>query len=336
MTSFDAFYPKILALVLVAFATACATGPRGDESAGGAPHYKIGQPYKINGKWYHPQEDPDYSEVGIASWYGPQFHRRLTANGEIFDMNRLSAAHTTLPLPSMVEVTNLENGRSLVVRVNDRGPFAHNRIIDMSRAAARRLGFEKQGTTRVRVRYAGPAPLMAQAPKAEREPDRIARAAPVRETPPGQAAAAPDGNDLISDLLTSMERAPAMTPGAEEVAIAEARSEGMKAVIPAADLSTPDPEDSRLVHPGASAEAAPEALYVVRVAALSRLENIDALRAELGDIGALRLSRIETEAGDVFYRVNLGPFASIETAAEQLEAVRAAGYGDASLVTLTP
>lgn len=335
MSSLEAILPRIFALLLMGFAAACATGPRGAGEPGGSPHYKVGEPYKINGKWYRPEEDPDYSEVGVASWYGPQFHRRLTANGEIFDMNRLSAAHTTLPLPSMVEVTNLSNGRSLVVRVNDRGPFASNRIIDMSRAAARRLGFEQEGTTRVRVRYVGPAPLMAAAPASPREANRIARAAPVRTAPSGDVLPSNDA-DPISDLLTSMESAPAMTPGAEEVAIAEARSEGARAVILAADLSTPDPEDSRFVHPGASADTPPEALYVIRVAALSRLDNIDALRAQLGDVGTLRLSRVETEAGDVFYRVNLGPFASIGTAATTLEAVRAAGYVDASLVTLTP
>ena len=153
----------ILAIFLTALAGACATSRSGGGSSEASPHYKVGKPYQVNGRWYHPKEDPNYSEVGVASWYGQQFHGRLTANGEIFDMNRLSAAHTTLPLPSMVEVTNLENGRSVVVRLNDRGPFAKDRIIDMSREAARHLGFEQQGTTRVRVRYAGPAPLMAKA-----------------------------------------------------------------------------------------------------------------------------------------------------------------------------
>lgn len=327
------FILRIAALVLLALAGACSTTSQTSGGQGGDPHYKIGKPYKVSGKWYYPKEDPTYSKVGVASWYGSQFHGRLTANGEIFDMNRLSAAHTTLPLPSMVEVTNLENGRSVVVRVNDRGPFVDDRIIDMSREAARQLDFERQGTTQVRVRYAGPAPLKAEAPKTAPRPDRVARAAPVRQETirPG---ADPDC-DPISDLLTSMESAPALTPGAEEVSIAEAGNGG-EAEIPAADLSTPDPDDARLVHPSVTAEQPAEAIYLIRVAALSRLDNIDALRAQLGDIGTLRMSRIETEAGTVFYRVSLGPFSSIETAAEKLEAVRRAGYADASLVTLTP
>ncbi len=115
----------------------------------GAP--KIGRPYRIAGVWYYPAEDNDYDEAGLASWYGPKFHGRPTANGERFDMNQLTAAHRTLPLPSTVLVTNLENGRSIKVRVNDRGPFVDNRIIDLSRRAAQFLGFEKQGVARVRV-----------------------------------------------------------------------------------------------------------------------------------------------------------------------------------------
>jgi rare lipoprotein A len=166
-----------LALVLTAGASlaACATiepryppqakGPskpaaKTPSGAGGVA--KVGRPYQVGGVWYTPREQPDYDETGVASWYGAQFHLKATANGETFDMNMLSAAHTTLPLPSIVEVTNLENGRRLQVRVNDRGPFVGDRIIDLSREAARELGFERQGVTRVRVRYVGPAPLLGR------------------------------------------------------------------------------------------------------------------------------------------------------------------------------
>jgi rare lipoprotein A len=121
--------------------------------------YKVGSPYAIDGRWYRPQEDPAYDHVGVASYYGAAFHGRRTANGEVFDMWALTAAHQTLPLPSYVYVTNLDNGRTLLLRVNDRGPFVNDRIIDLSQAAARLLGTEQQGLARVRVRYAGPAPL---------------------------------------------------------------------------------------------------------------------------------------------------------------------------------
>src|SRR5271165_2983985 len=121
--------------------------------------YKIGQPYQIEGTWFYPREQPDYDETGIASWYGPTFYGQHTANGEIFDANALSAAHRTLPMPVNVRVTNLENGSSIILRVNDRGPFARGRIIDVSSRAAQLLGFYGAGTAKVRVTYLTRAPL---------------------------------------------------------------------------------------------------------------------------------------------------------------------------------
>jgi rare lipoprotein A len=124
-------------------------GPASQSRGGG--HYKIGKPYEIDGIWYYPTVDYGYRETGIASWYGPKFHGNLTANGELFNQYEVSAAHRTLPMPSMVRVTNLENGRSIVVRVNDRGPFKNGRIIDLSTRAAQLLGFHRQGTAKVMV-----------------------------------------------------------------------------------------------------------------------------------------------------------------------------------------
>jgi rare lipoprotein A len=113
----------------------------------------------VAGRWFTPREQPNYDKVGLASWYGPQFHRRQTSNGEWFDMNYLTAAHATLPLPSYARVTNLENGREIIVRINDRGPFVGDRIIDLSRYSATVLGFKEQGKAQVRVQYLGPAKL---------------------------------------------------------------------------------------------------------------------------------------------------------------------------------
>ena len=115
------------------------------------PIYKIGNPYQVGGVWYYPERDLAYDETGIGSWYGDEFAGRLTANGEIFDPNMVTAAHKTLPMPSVIRVTNLDNGKSLVVRINDRGPFVAGRIIDLSREAARLIGFRDQGIARVRV-----------------------------------------------------------------------------------------------------------------------------------------------------------------------------------------
>ncbi len=125
----------------------------------GGGHYMIGDPYRVAGKTYIPADNPRYAAVGLASWYGDAFHGRLTANGEVYDVNGLTAAHPTLPLPSYVRVTNLDNGRSMTVRVNDRGPFAHDRILDVSERVADMLGFRQQGTARVKVQYIGPAQL---------------------------------------------------------------------------------------------------------------------------------------------------------------------------------
>lgn len=115
--------------------------------------YKIGNPYTILGKTYYPHVDEDYVETGMASWYGSDFHNKKTSNGETYNMNDFTAAHRTLPMPSMVRVTNLENGRSIKVRINDRGPFVKNRIIDVSKRVAEELNFHKQGVTKVRVEY---------------------------------------------------------------------------------------------------------------------------------------------------------------------------------------
>jgi len=138
-----------------------AEGPQSAPPGQGV--YKVGAPYQVNGIWYVPKEQPDYDQTGVASWYGDEFHEKATANGEVFDMNAVTGAHTTLPLPSMVEVTNLDNGKKLYVRVNDRGPFVGDRIIDLSHEAARELGYDRQGLARVRVKYVGPAPLVGPA-----------------------------------------------------------------------------------------------------------------------------------------------------------------------------
>ena len=150
----------LMYITIILLLTACGGGTSDKMRhmfAGGV--YKIGKPYQIEGQWYYPKKYRKYNRVGVASWYGSEFQGRRTANGEIFDMNLLTAAHPTLPLPVMARVTNLKNGRSIIVRVNDRGPFKRNREIDLSRRAAEILRYKTQGTTKVRVKYLGRAPL---------------------------------------------------------------------------------------------------------------------------------------------------------------------------------
>lgn len=155
---------RALATLLVALALAsCGTKPRLGTNIP-PPHHgpvsdtpvKVGKPYQVAGVWYYPADDAHYDEVGYASWYGDAFHGGPTANGEIYDMNMVGAAHKTLPLPCYVEVTALDTGRTVLVRVNDRGPFVANRIIDLSRRAAEQLGIARQGVARVRVRRVYP------------------------------------------------------------------------------------------------------------------------------------------------------------------------------------
>ncbi|TIX24165.1 septal ring lytic transglycosylase RlpA family protein [Mesorhizobium sp.] len=120
---------------------------------------QLGKPYQVRGKWYYPKEDKRYAKVGLASWYGDAFHGRLTANGEVYDMTHLTAAHPTMPLPSYARVTNLKTGSSVIVRVNDRGPYHEGRIIDVSERAAQMLDYANTGTAQVKVEYVGRAPL---------------------------------------------------------------------------------------------------------------------------------------------------------------------------------
>jgi rare lipoprotein A len=148
------------------------------------------RPYQVRGRWYRPEEQPTYDEVGMASWYGDQFNGRPTATGERFDMHALTAAHKTLPLPALVEVTNLANGRSVILRVNDRGPFVDDRIIDLSRGAAEALDMLQRGVGEVRVRYVGRAPRIGGGSVlqyARAEPPRAVAVPP----PPSPAPAAP-------------------------------------------------------------------------------------------------------------------------------------------------
>ena len=143
----------------MAFPPVPASSQLGDPVPKGGGTYRVGKPYTVAGQLYVPEENVNYRQEGLASWYGDDFHGRLTANGEVFDMTSLSAAHPTLPMPCYARVTNLANGKSLIVRVNDRGPYHGNRVMDVSSRAADLLEFKNNGVARVRVEYVGRAPL---------------------------------------------------------------------------------------------------------------------------------------------------------------------------------
>jgi rare lipoprotein A len=188
--------------------------------------YRVGQPYMVGGRMYFPQADPNYRAEGLASWYGSDFHGRLTANGEVYDMNGLSAAHPTMPMPSYARVTNLANRRSVIVRINDRGPYHAQREIDLSGKAAEVLGFRDHGVARVRVEYVGPAPiegsddriLLATLREGAPAPAPSVMLASARPFVPGVPSRSPLMNGSIApvpgerpfDLGTSPERQAAM------------------------------------------------------------------------------------------------------------------------------
>ncbi|MBO0662821.1 septal ring lytic transglycosylase RlpA family protein [Jiella sp. MQZ9-1] len=183
----------------------------------GGGRVQIGKPYKVKGKWYYPKEQPGYVKLGKASWYGPNFHGRLTANGEVYDMHGLSAAHKTFPLPSYAMVTNLKNGNTLMVRVNDRGPYADGRVIDLSSEAADLLGFKSAGTADVKVEYVGRAPL-------EGDDTKMLMAS----FKPGEG-----GSSLTPDtvMMAAVQSRPATTAGAGAgIAVANAYGEDLPGV----------------------------------------------------------------------------------------------------------
>ena len=300
-------------LLLAALAAGCATTePQQPSSVTVPPNtgvYRIGNPYQIGGTWYYPREQPDYDETGIASWYGPGFYGRLTADGELFTSQDLTGAHKTLPMPVNVRITNLENGQSLVVRVNDRGPFAQGRIIDVSERAARLLGFYEKGTARVRVQYVARADLpngqpqpfgagtpetvqnaLPPAPSGTVETDALAPVPGVKEAPPKQVAAAP--------------KAQSPTIGSADAG-----------ALPTGQVTrVPVPAVTHLF---------------VQLGAFSNYQNALRLATHMG--ADVKISTIQ-RGGQTLYRVRSGPFATTDDADQALTSLLNRGAADAHIV----
>ena len=321
--------------------------------------YKVGNPYQITGVWYYPHEDFAYDEVGIASWYGPGFHGKSTANGEAYDQNALTAAHRTLPLPSLVRVTNLDNGRSVVLRVNDRGPFANDRIIDVSRRAAQLLGFEQKGTARVRVQILGEESLALK--------NRLQRGQSVQEAymppPPEAAPVAPVETASLDPMppanpMATIEPTPIVPPTvAEPAALPELPAEDPAAqsteATPAPSIattqqsspptdnwaSTVQPPEKAVEPPAPPAQMAekttvsvpPKAGFYVQVAHFSRSDYAERSVAALQEFGQPDMTEIVSK-GRTLYRVRLGPVSDQAEAMRLLDSVRGNGYPDALLV----
>ncbi|GHD47303.1 hypothetical protein GCM10017083_17530 [Thalassobaculum fulvum] len=294
---------------------------KGADRAGSVGAYKVGSPYQISGVWYYPKEEWDYVETGIASWYGPGFHGRSTANGELFDENDVTAAHRTLPLPSIVRVTNLGNGRSLVVRVNDRGPFAHGRIIDMSRRSAQLLGFERQGTAKVKVEILPEDSRREQAVARGGAPGPVlASASPTEPAAPApQAVPSPPVQVSRLDAPSGAAAAPAPRPAAATASRSPGAG-GTAAVV----AGGPPPGTVETV------PVSPTDIWV-QVGSFENRDNAQRLSVRMRSFGPAGVQRAEV-AGRTFHRVRIGPLTEVASADRVLERVIAAGYPGARIV----
>lgn len=311
-----------LAFVLIAFGLAACSGggkrsetartpsagaksPQADQS--GPARYKIGNPYTVAGKRYYPKERFDFLETGRASWYGPNFHGRKTANGETYDQRALTAAHPTLQLPSIIRVTNVGNGKSVVLRVNDRGPYHGDRVLDVSEAGAEALQFKRYGTALVRIEVmSGPS----------REAARLARS--------GASVATLEG-----------VRASAADP-AEDVVIATAAPPRSRPSRPPARSPAPSPRRVELASIGAEvnvdqAGGVVDGLAYVQAGAFSKIDNARKLAARLKRIGPSRIQPSYVNDRRI-YRVQLGPYDTVTSAELALERATAAGVDGAHLV----
>lgn len=295
-----------LAVCAVAALSGCAVDRARQPGA-----YKVGTPYQIAGVWYYPKEDPFYDETGIASWYGSDFHGKATANGERYDMDTLTAAHRTLPMPTIVRVTNLENGRSLRLRVNDRGPYARGRIIDVSRRAATLLGFQDKGTARVRVQFEGRAEVGATPPSLEGEVATVATPSDVRSAPVSTVSS----SELAP--LPGASAAPPRQPAAALPTAAPTSAGASESIEPDGVVTTvPVPASTRL--------------WVQLGSFLSR-GNADRLAERMLYVGRAQVATAMIN-GRAHHRVRLGPFARVEEADAMLDKVIAKGQNGAQIV----
>jgi rare lipoprotein A len=344
----------VLAAALLAGCAGHPPPPRADNTGAPPPAsevqglgmYKIGNPYQIAGVWYRPAEDFAYDETGIASWYGEDFHGKYTANGEIYDLNAMTAAHRTLPMPTIVQVTNLDNGRTIELRVNDRGPFARGRIIDVSRRGAQLLGFENQGTAKVRVRIMVPETIQAVAlarrnGSDQRLADDAPHAAP-RDAVVAEALQPGAALRIASTEPSASSAAPAspptaVPPSAVTTASLPPVATAPAALAPSAPASAPPPA----VMAGPTApRPLPETVTVVPVkstqiyiqaGAYARADNALRTKARLDAIGPAKVYGARVNGLDV-YRVRLGPIDSVDEADKLLGRVVDTGLAEARIV----
>lgn len=342
----------LAALVCLALLAGCATPPpstqapssqssRPPEEPVAKGLYKIGKPYQVKGTWYYPKADYDYDQTGIASWYGPGFHNKTTANGEVYDQTSLTAAHTTLPMPSLVRVTNLENGRQVVVRINDRGPFVPGRIIDMTQRGAQLLGFDRQGTAKVRVQILADESRAIAIAAQRRDPAAFQDGRQVASLNPEDGplpAAAPSGR-ITSEALSPSGKAPLTAAPVRPVSPAKpaaggALSEPLETARIEKVSTVPGTVEDGMFMPApvvkqVSVKKTPQ-IYV-QAGSFTRFDNANRLRARLTKLAKTEVSPVMVGTTQ-FFRVRLGPFAQVTDADKALAQVVATGQQDARIV----
>lgn len=291
--------------------------PLGQPVPKGGGRYATGVAYKVDGVWYQPREDVSYDRVGTASWYGELFHGRRTANGEIYDMERLSAASPTLPMPVYARVTNLENRRSIIVRVNDRGPYRSSRIMDVSRRSAEALGFRHKGTARVRVQYLARAPLNGD--------DSYERRYLASQS---WAQVASRGgkrdHDAVGSIAAGVKRPVERAYQAEPVAARPPQRIPPAAAPPIRWETNAQGADVPLDGGGAGR-------YLIQAGSFRSEDNAERARSLLGGIAPVEVAPAQA-GGEILFRVRIGPFADPETAASALARVTEVGYRGAKIV----
>lgn len=277
--------------------------------------FKVGTPYQIKGKTYRPSETYNFEQTGIASWYGPNFHGKRTANGETFDMNELTAAHKTLQMPSLIRVTNLENGKSVVLRVNDRGPFSRGRVLDVSKRGAELLGFKNQGTAKVKIQLL------------PNESRQIAQAAKEgRSTRGVEMAMNEDGYQPISQrprTMPSQQYPERVTPApVPEVEVADLHSSSVPGHVNNGKFY-PDPVVKKQ-------PVYPTNIYV-QTGSFGNPANAEKMAYNLREIGNAHVMPAMVN-GQNYYRVRIGPLANVPEADTMLERLAAIGKPDAIVV----
>jgi rare lipoprotein A len=292
--------------------------PLGQPVPKGGGRYATGTAYKVDGVWYQPREDAAYDRVGLASWYGELFQGRRTANGEIYDMERLSAASPTLPMPVYARVTNLENRRSIIVRVNDRGPYRSNRVMDLSRRSAEVLGFRHKGTARVRVQYLARAPLNGD--------DSYERRYLASQSW-AQVASRGGAKDpvAVGSITAGVKRPLKRTYQTETVA--------ERPPEPNPPLAAPPIRWEASARPaGVPLDGAGAGGYLIQAGSFRSEDNAERAWSLLGGIAPVEVA--STQVGDeILFRVRVGPFADQESATSALARVTGAGYVGAKIVT---